>query len=53
MANEIDLYQDLEDIENRIKETTDKAEMNDLEMEKQRIIAEIKEKYPDLMLGKD
>jgi len=50
MANEIDLFKDLNEVEKTIKETNQPAEMNDLEIEKDRIIQEIKKNYPDLKL---
>jgi len=61
MANEIDLYQDLENAEKMFETCKTKAKKKGLKNsicrfwkeERSRIIKEIKEKYPDLMLGKD
>jgi hypothetical protein len=49
MANEIDLYKDLEYCDKAIKATKgDKPSQVAWQKERQKVIKEIKEKYPDI-----
>lgn len=50
MSDIIDLWNDLEDIEDLIKKTNQKGEMNDLLIERDRVINKIKKQYPELKL---
>ncbi len=50
MANEIDLYNDLEEVEKKLKDA--KTWVKVWENERKNIVKTIKEQYPDLVLSK-
>jgi hypothetical protein len=52
MANEIDLYKDLDDIDENIEHSTTKAKRDFWKKERRKVVKEIKIKYPELSWGK-
>jgi hypothetical protein len=52
MANEIDLYRDLDDIDENIEHSITKTKRDFWKKERRKVVKEIKTNYPELALGK-